>query len=635
MEIAYYENVENSLNEEKSMVDTGYKAADHTEVELLTGKCMNIMHGLIKDYKELATQIKLHDERVSQPGKTNTFKENNFEVDENQIDEEKYTGYQENKTFKEIDSWIKEVNQNILTVKQYDSDKDIRPVQAIDVNIQDLDLTSSKIVEENHIVQPQPNIPVESTFNDNVEVHYCYKEKNNRSNILEIVDKPCYTKNMQNKYNSVMNRYREIDKSDRLASKHVEEKRTFVYHEESAPEHGNNYNIFTRPTVANVKHENEPVELSDRQKFDSTPLSDVEWSIKVTIGDNKSNGRDTESDIDNDTDGLSNYDVWTTYVVNNPDVDEFDEGRFRERHECASEIESEVQPESDIILLAPTIKDSYIEDTEVIIISKKKKDNVDILNQSTSLLKENNIIVISKNDLKDVLQVLDENSCEKMQILTRDMIESDDLLLNHLYASLADPDEEEDEEEEEYKLDIENDEDENYSEHYYMYDNKIVDNTSSIEQKTLNDTDSFVETVYLRSKNDSIDDYEYQYPEPEYVSDVLMRYQYQEYFLKENKNQLYKLLIEEDESIWKTRDKEENCQNKSCNDGILKVISEAYQTASSDIETNSGMSDESRYSYLTDIYNTKSGTAEKAYSEISYDVFVEKHTKHRVLERQL
>lgn len=635
MEIAYYENVENSLNEEKSMVDTGYKAADHTEVELLTGKCMNIMHGLIKDYKELATQIKLHDERVSQPGKTNTFKENNFEVDENQIDEEKYTGYQENKTFKEIDSWIKEVNQNILTVKQYDSDKDIRPVQAIDVNIQDLDLTSSKIVEENHIVQPQPNIPVESTFNDNVEVHYCYKEKNNRSNILEIVDKPCYTKNMQNKYNSVMNRYREIDKSDRLASKHVEEKRTFVYHEESAPEHGNNYNIFTRPTVANVKHENEPVELSDRQKFDSTPLSDVEWSIKVTIGDNKSNGRDTESDIDNDTDGLSNYDVWTTYVVNNPDVDEFDEGRFRERHECASEIESEVQPESDIILLAPTIKDSYIEDTEVIIISKKKKDNVDILNQSTSLLKENNIIVISKNDLKDVLQVLDENSCEKMQILTRDMIESDDLLLNHLYASLADPDEEEDEEEEEYKLDIENDEDENYSEHYYMYDNKTVDNTSSIEQKTLNDTDSFVETVYLRSKNDSIDDYEYQYPEPEYVSDVLMRYQYQEYFLKENKNQLYKLLIEEDESIWKTRDKEENCQNKSCNDGILKVISEAYQTASSDIETNSGMSDESRYSYLTDIYNTKSGTAEKAYSEISYDVFVEKHTKHRVLERQL
>lgn len=635
MEIAYYENVENSLNEEKSMVDTGYKAADHTEVELLTGKCMNIMHGLIKDYKELATQIKLHDERVSQPGKTNTFKENNFEVDENQIDEEKYTGYQENKTFKEIDSWIKEVNQNILTVKQYDSDKDIRPVQAIDVNIQDLDLTSSKIVEENHIVQPQPNIPVESTFNDNVEVHYCYKEKNNRSNILEIVDKPCYTKNMQNKYNSVMNRYREIDKSDRLASKHVEEKRTFVYHEESAPEHGNNYNIFTRPTVANVKHENEPVELSDRQKFDSTPLSDVEWSIKVTIGDNKSNGRDTESDIDNDTDGLSNYDVWTTYVVNNPDVDEFDEGRFRERHECASEIESEVQPESDIILLAPTIKDSYIEDTEVIIISKKKKDNVDILNQSTSLLKENNIIVISKNDLKDVLQVLDENSCEKMQILTRDMIESDDLLLNHLYASLAAPDEEEDEEEEEYKLDIENDEDENYSEHYYMYDNKTVDNTSSIEQKTLNDTDSFVETVYLRSKNDSIDDYEYQYPEPEYVSDVLMRYQYQEYFLKENKNQLYKLLIEEDESIWKTRDKEENCQNKSCNDGILKVISEAYQTASSDIETNSGMSDESRYSYLTDIYNTKSGTAEKAYSEISYDVFVEKHTKHRVLERQL
>lgn len=635
MEIAYYENVENSLNEEKSMVDTGYKAADHTEVELLTGKCMNIMHGLIKDYKELATQIKLHDERVSQPGKTNTFKENNFEVDENQIDEEKYTGYQENKTFKEIDSWIKEVNQNILTVKQYDSDKDIRPVQAIDVNIQDLDLTSSKIVEENHIVQPQPNIPVESTFNDNVEVHYCYKEKNNRSNILEIVDKPCYTKNMQNKYNSVMNRYREIDKSDRLASKHVEEKRTFVYHEESAPEHGNNYNIFTRPTVANVKHENEPVELSDRQKFDSTPLSDVEWSIKVTIGDNKSNGRDTESDIDNDTDGLSNYDVWTTYVVYNPDVDEFDEGRFRERHECASEIESEVQPESDIILLAPTIKDSYIEDTEVIIISKKKKDNVDILNQSTSLLKENNIIVISKNDLKDVLQVLDENSCEKMQILTRDMIESDDLLLNHLYASLADPDEEEDEEEEEYKLDIENDEDENYSEHYYMYDNKTVDNTSSIEQKTLNDTDSFVETVYLRSKNDSIDDYEYQYPEPEYVSDVLMRYQYQEYFLKENKNQLYKLLIEEDESIWKTRDKEENCQNKSCNDGILKVISEAYQTASSDIETNSGMSDESRYSYLTDIYNTKSGTAEKAYSEISYDVFVEKHTKHRVLERQL
>ena len=501
------EDKEINIYSNESTIDNKSSAMD-TQVALLTKKCMGIMYGLIKDYKQLTSQITQYDDAINQITKYKIDKiveDNNLQTINNltsliqhaHYEKEGSVGkshknidtlalplfqimnYQEEAMLMEIDSWVQNANINISTIDKYIRGEKLHNNTDIIPNMKFLtvkDQVGSLLQYEQDKTDVASQSTVSSDENDNprCEIKKLLKENKKEKKKGDMLQ-PITTTHVKENKEKVKGEI-EIKKDKqkiqvewepifmengtlgiRNSSLKNSQNPSAIQIEKNKNKHigASNYKVLTTeitnnrkgkifPSESCMKEADQSICTSETSNYEEntcTEISDTYFTEDFT--DNQTTMKSEVNNYDNEeTDQVTDlfqvgdHGTWTTYIMNNEEekiVEDSNSGLIDNIYSPVTDddgdrSEEECYNPSDIILVTPNVTDTNI-DTEVIIISKNKKDAIDIIMQSTSLLKKKNVIFMSRSDVNDILQELNEGDCNSMQIVTRNIMKSDEALL--------------------------------------------------------------------------------------------------------------------------------------------------------------------------------------------------------------